>query len=337
VLYGFAFVCLGAPAAVFVILLAHLVEWLRYRYVWYIQCFNIASFTIVVSFAELVYRLLNPGWTPFTMRGALTILPTLVLFTGLNHLLVGVAIQFARGQNLAESGVFGWITLLLDLGLLSIGAVAALLWLVNPYTIILVFFQVYLLYSALRVPALQRQVETDPKTGLFNARYFSEKLKDELARAQRFARPLTLVMADLDLLREVNNKYGHLAGDGILKGIAQLLKEAGSDYDLVARFGGEEFALLLPETTLFEAQSRVEALRRVIEATAFPVSTHLPALKVTMSFGLAECRERTLSGDDLIARADVALYQAKRNGRNQVCIFADEQNPITNPSLAPLA
>jgi len=337
VLYGFAFVCLGAPAAVFVILIAHLVEWLRYRYVWYIQCFNIASFTIVVSCAAWVYQCLNPGWTPFTMRGALAILPTLVLFTGLNHLLVGVAIQCARGQNLAESGVFGWIPLLLDLGVLSLGAVAALLWLVNPYTLILVFFQMYLLYSALRVPALQRQVETDPKTGLFNVRYFNEKLKEELARAQRFERPLTLVMADLDLLREVNNKYGHLAGDGVLQGIAQLLKEASGDYDLVARFGGEEFALLLPETPIYAAQMRVEALRRVIEAAAFPVATHLPALKVTMSFGLAECRERTLSGEDLIARADIALYQAKRNGRNQVCLFADTPHSVTNPSFAPVA
>jgi diguanylate cyclase (GGDEF)-like protein len=336
ILYGFAFVFLGAPAALFVILSAHLVEWIRYRYVWYIQCFNIASFTIVVSIAEFVYALLNPGWTAVTFRGALAILLVLVLFTGLNHLLVGVAIHLARGQSLGESGVFGLMTLMLDFGLLSMGAMAALIWVVNPYAITFVFFQVYLLYNALRVPALQRQVETDPKTGLFNARYFTEKLNDELVRAQRFKRPLTLVMADLDLLREVNNKYGHLAGDVVLNGVANILKEAGRDYDLVARFGGEEFALLMPETTVLEAQIVVEETRRVIEAAEFTVSTNSTPLKVTMSFGVAECREKVLSGDDLILCADLAVYQAKLNGRNQVCIFTDEQSAISNSTFAQL-
>ncbi|MFN8490570.1 MAG: diguanylate cyclase [Caldilineaceae bacterium] len=273
-----------------------------------------------------MYGWLNPSWLPLTFAGALSILGALALFTGLNHLLVGLVVVLARGQKLTESGVFGRMTLLLDFGLLCLGAIAALIWLVNPATIILIFVLAYLLYNALRVPALQRQVETDPKTGLLNARHFTEKLKEELARAQRFGRPLTVVMADLDLLREVNNKYGHLAGDVVLKGVAQILKEAGRDYDMTARFGGEEFAILMPETSLLEAQIFVEEMRHQIEEARFTVSTSPTPINVTMSFGVAEGHDQDKSIEDLLHRADIAVYQAKQNGRNQVCVFSEEQN-----------
>ena len=336
ILYGFAFILLGAPATLLIILIAHLVEWIWHRYPWYIQTFNIASFAVVVSFSGFVYVLLNPEWTPLTFQGALAVLLAMAVFTGFNHLLVGLVIQLARGQSLAESGVFGIMTLLIDSGSLSLGAVAALLWLVNPYAIVLVFFVTYLLHSALKVPALQRQVETDPKTELFNARHFTEKLKEELARAQRFDRPLIVVMADLDLLREVNNKYGHLAGDIVLKGVADILKESSRDYDLAARFGGEEFAILMPETTLLEAQLFIEEMRFLIETAEFVVSTSATPIKVKMSFGIRECCAKDLSSDDLIHRADIAVYQAKLNGRNQVCIFTSEKNENGNlPVAAP--
>ena len=326
ILYGFVFVFFGAPATILVILFAHLVEWGWHRYSWYIQCFNITSFVLVVSVVGFVYGWLNPAWLPLTSAGAISILGALAIFTGLNHLLVGLVIQLARGQKLTESGVFGWMTLLLDFGLLCLGAIAALIWLVNPATIMLIFVLAYLLYTALRVPALQRQAETDPKTGLLNARHFTEKLKEELARAQRFGRPLTVVMADLDLLREVNNKYGHLAGDVVLKGVAQILKESSRDYDLPARFGGEEFAILMPETSILEAQFFVEEMRRLIEEARFTVSTSPTPIQITMSFGIAEGHDKDKSIEDLIHRADVAVYQAKQNGRNQVCVFSEEQS-----------
>ncbi|MCX6045176.1 MAG: GGDEF domain-containing protein [Chloroflexi bacterium] len=328
IVYGFAFVLLGTPATLLVILFAHLVEWVWYHYAWYIQTFNIASFAIVITIVGLLYQLLNPSWTPLTLRGTVAILLAMALFTGLNHLLIGFVIQLARGQSLVESGVFGRMTLLIDSGALSLGAVAALLWLVNPYAIVLVCFVAYLLHSGLRVPALQRQAETDPKTGLFNTRYFTAKLNEELARAQRFNRPLTLVMADLDLLREVNNRYGHLAGDIVLKGVADILKSSSRDYELVARFGGEEFSILMPETSVLEAQIFVEEMRSLIECAEFSVSTNTTPLKVTMSFGIAEWQAKDQSVDALIYRADVAVYQAKMNGRNQVCVFASEQETI---------
>jgi len=177
---------------------------------------------------------------------------------------------------------------------------------------------------------VQQPAETDPKIGLFNARHFTEKLQEEFARAQRFDRPLMVVMADLDLLREVNSQYGHLAGDIVLKGVANILQESSRDYDLTARFGAEEFAILMPETTLLEAQIFIEETRSLIEAAEFAVSTSATPIKVTMSFGIAECRTMDQSIDDLIHRAEVAVYQAKLNGRNQVASFAGEKNEAWN-------
>lgn len=336
IVVGFALVLLGAPAALIVIIVAHIAEWIWHRYVWYIQTFNIASFAIVVSIAGAVYQWINPGWTPLGLQGALAILVTMALFTILNHLLVGIVIQLARGQSLAESGVFGFMTLMLDFGLLSMGTAAVLIWMVNPYAVVMVIFFAYLLRNGLMVPALQRQVETDPKTGLFNTRHFMEKINEEFARAHRFDRPLTLVMSDLDLLREINNNYGHLAGDVVLKGVADILKYSSRDYDLVARFGGEEFAILMPETSLVEACLFIEEIRHKIENAEFTVLTSATPIKVTMSFGIAQFQWHDKRVDELIHRADMAVYQAKQGGRNRVCVFEPAfESVATGSTTAP--
>src|SRR5918999_1480833 len=125
----------------------------------------------------------------------------------------------------------------------------------------------------LAAPKLEAEARVDPKTGLFNARHFGQALNEELTRAARFDRPLSLIMADLDLLREINNTYGHLAGDAVLKGIAEVFRALLRHYDVPARFGGEEFSILLPETSPEEAMEIAERIRRAVAQRRFDVET----------------------------------------------------------------
>ena len=183
----------------------------------------------------------------------------MMVFTLINHFLVGMVLWFVRQESLAKSGVMKFFPLMLDFTFWAIGASAALIWRIEPIAVVLVLIPLYLLYSTLKVPALERKTEVDPKTGLFNAEYFASNLKSELNRANRFDRPMTVVMADLDLLRNINNTYGHLAGDEVLIGVANIIKDNVREYDIVARFGGEEYAILMPETRPAEAFPRIEA------------------------------------------------------------------------------
>jgi hypothetical protein len=157
--YGFAFVMLGAPAAVVVILVAHAVEWIRYKYPWYIQLFNMGSYTVAITMAGFVSQVLNPGDTPMTLTGAVGSLLAAVAFTFLNHLMVGLVVKLARGESFVESGVFGFLSLIMDFTMFGMGAASALLWRVNPVAITFNLIPLYLFYNALKVPALQRQVE----------------------------------------------------------------------------------------------------------------------------------------------------------------------------------
>jgi diguanylate cyclase (GGDEF)-like protein/putative nucleotidyltransferase with HDIG domain len=331
VVYGFALISLGAPGAMLVILVAHLVEWITHGYAWFIQTFNIASFAIGVTVAGLVYGLIGAGQEPITMLGTVAIVFSAALFTLINHLMVGMAIKLARGLSLAQSGVLDTLMLSVDFGMLCLGAAGALIWLVNPYAIILVGLLAILLQNVLRVPLLQRQSETDPKVGLYNSRYFAKAVEQELDRANRFGRPLTVVMADLDLLRRVNNVYGHLAGDAVLKGVARILQDSTREYDTVARFGGEEFAILMPETTAEEALIAVEAIRTKIEQAEHTVATSVSPIKATMSFGLASRNGRDISADELIHRADLATFEAKQDGRNCARIYGSWASQAGTP------
>jgi diguanylate cyclase (GGDEF)-like protein/putative nucleotidyltransferase with HDIG domain len=322
--YGVTFMLLGAPATLFVILVSHLVEWAWYKYPWYIQLFNIANYAIAVSAAGLVYQLINPAPYASSLYAALACLASLAIFTFLNHTFVGLVIWLARGQNFSQSGVFGSLTLMIDFTLIGLGTATAVIWGINPYMTLFSLIPIYLIYSTLQVPALQRQTEVDSKTKLYNAGYFAKALEKELDRATRFERPLSVVLGDLDLLRNINNTYGHLAGDVVLIGVAEILQKHFRGYDLVARFGGEEFAILMPETTPQEAFPRIEAVREAIEAAEFNVTTSVTPIKATISFGVAGRNGVQKSAEEIVHDADATLYHAKLVGRNATCIYSQD-------------
>ncbi len=335
VVYGFAFLQLGAPGLVFVILVSHIVEWVKHRYTWFIQSFNIAQF-VIAAVAATVAQAWVRAMAPTPVADTVALLGAIVAFTGVNHFFVGLVVKLARRQSFRESGVFDRLPLAIDFTLFGIGATSAIIWSFNPFAVVLAVVPLYLIYTTLRLPALQRQTQVDAKTGLFNSRYFSQALEGELARADRFDRPLTVVMADLDLLRNINNSYGHLAGDACLIAVADILKTLVRDYDVVARFGGEEFAIMLPETTPEQAFPRIEAIRAAIEAARVNVSTSPVPLRVTMSFGISGRTHFGQTAETLIHTADLSVYQAKLSGRNRICRLETDQEGPSPSGQTPL-
>jgi diguanylate cyclase (GGDEF)-like protein/putative nucleotidyltransferase with HDIG domain len=322
--YGFTFVLLGTPATIIVITASNLIEWIWNRPAWYIQAFNTSCYIVVIYLASLAYSAINPGGELNSVSAVLAIAITMAIFTLLNHLMVGVIVWLARGENFSKSGVFDSLPLMIDLTLLCFGASMVSVWNYNHFALGLFLLPLYLIYGTLRVPSLERQTETDSKTGLFNHGYFIQQLNNELARANRFERPLSIIMADLDLLRNINNTYGHLAGDAVLIGIASIFKQAVREYDVVARFGGEEFSVLMPETTVEDAFERAEKIRQIIENTEFTIPTSVSPIRTTISIGIAG-RERTnQSGQEIIHNADTTLYHSKLKGRNQTYAYADD-------------
>lgn len=336
ILYSFALIAYGIPFALLVMFISNIVEWLYRKYPWYIQSFNIASYAIVLQCTGLFYDWVSPSHTLASPINILGVISSVFLFTLLNHLSVGVVIWLARGENFSKSGIFGFLPLMIDFTLLAMGSITALIWNINPLAIILTIIPLYLIYNTLRVPALERQSQMDSKTGLFNARYFANAMKTELTRANRFDRPLTLVMGDLDLLRNINNSYGHLAGDQVLIGVANILKAATREYDVVARFGGEEFSILIPEANPEDVFLRVEAIRQAIEETEFIVSTSVTPIRITMSFGVAGRETFSQTANDIVHNTDVALYHAKSKGRNCTYIYSnlDYEGFIPNNDMA---
>ncbi len=156
----------------------------------------------------------------------------------------------------------------------------------------------------------------DGLTGVNNKRFLLETLEREIPRARRHERPLTLVMMDIDHFKNINDTYGHLAGDYVLKEQAQLVKSRLRPDDVLGRYGGEEFAILLPETALEGGVAIAEELRSMIQDHSF--SFEQEKIQVTMSMGLAQL-EDGWDVPSFIKQADERLYAAKREGRNRVC------------------
>jgi two-component system, cell cycle response regulator len=158
---------------------------------------------------------------------------------------------------------------------------------------------------------------TDGLTKLHNHRHFQDELVRAFEESQRYHRPLSLVIADIDFFKKVNDTYGHAVGDEVLKCVARMFQDSIRSTDLAARYGGEEFTIMLPETSLDDACAFAEKLRALIEE--MPVRTQAGELHVTISLGVATVpRSRIHTPKELIVAADRALYRAKKSGRNQV-------------------
>ena len=165
----------------------------------------------------------------------------------------------------------------------------------------------------------------DALTNLNNRRQFELRLGQEIATTKRQNNPLCAMMIDIDFFKKVNDTYGHASGDAVLKGVASIIKSALRESDIPSRYGGEEFAILLPYTHIQEAQIVGERLRKAVEASPIPINTEdseVKSINITISMGLAEFNNDE-TGEELFERADKALYEAKESGRNRVCINND--------------
>jgi diguanylate cyclase (GGDEF)-like protein/putative nucleotidyltransferase with HDIG domain len=312
---------LAPPLAVLIPIAQHVPEWLKKRQPWYIGTFNIFNYTLTIlaTLAANRWVLERHGLIPnANLRIAAAALAACIVYVLVNHSLLAAMFGLGRGISVAESGLFTSESISAELVLAALGVGVATFWHSNPWLIPLALAPLVVINRSLAVPALQMEARIDPKTGLFNARHFGAALADELTRAQRFDRPLSLMMADLDLLREVNNNYGHLAGDAVLRGIADVFRQELRHYDVPARFGGEEFSILLPETTSEQALEIAERIRRALADLRFDVETSSEPIQATVSIGVASFPADGRLGNELIHQADLAVYRAKLQGRNRV-------------------
>ncbi|RME24721.1 MAG: sensor domain-containing diguanylate cyclase [Deltaproteobacteria bacterium] len=175
------------------------------------------------------------------------------------------------------------------------------------------------LVNAMQYEKLERMATTDALTGLLNRRRFFEILDEETAKALRYERPLGLIMCDVDHFKSINDTYGHPMGDEVLKRVARVLGQEARATDRVCRIGGEEFAVVLPETDYTGAAHLAERFRQEIAAQRF---THEgKEFSVTLSLGICVLPEHATHKEQLVQRADLALYQAKHGGRNRVVVY----------------
>jgi diguanylate cyclase (GGDEF)-like protein len=198
----------------------------------------------------------------------------------------------------------------------------------------------YLLKSELSASLLQRTIRYaiertrllnevralarhDHLTGLLSRREFDRLLKEELVRCQRYGHRLALAFIDIDYFKQINDKYGHATGDAALRWVSSLLLGCVRDTDRAARYGGDELAVLLPETDAAGARVLAERLRGRVEAGTFPAAEGEAAAPVKLSLSIGVVSQAGLQvSDDIVERADAALYEAKRLGRNQVVTAA---------------
>ena len=296
-------------------------EWMRERYPLPIEISNVANYTLSAlaawGMADLI-RFHETTIASSDARFAVAGLAACAAFVVANHIIVALTLHFVRGHDFEATGVFTLDSVSIDLVLSLLGLTLASFWIWDPWLAFAAIAPLLVVHRSMSIPQLQEEARVDPKTGLYNARYFAATLETEIARAQRFDRPMAVIMADLDLLREINNEYGHLAGDGVLRGVAEVFRSQLRHYDVPARFGGEEFSILLPETEAADAYEIAERIRREVAISRFEVETADVPLRATVSVGVAAYPEDGLDANQLVHSADLAVYRAKLHGRNRV-------------------
>ena len=301
---------------VVVCVVQHGPEWLRQRYPWFIQSFNIANVVLSGLAAWTVRAVLARDGVHIGVSAAtsevLVACAAAVTCVLVNHAVLARMLRVARGYDLSASGLFSLDGLIADgvVAAVGVGIAFALLhsWALAP----VVALPLVLIQRALALPTLREQALTDHKTGLLNSRGIDQRARSEFARARRLGHPMSVLLCDVDDLREINNRFGHLQGDAALVMVAAAFRNELRQYDLCARFGGDEFLVVLPETT--EAAAMLVAQRIQVWLDEHPIATREGMRAVGVSIGAASLRDEETQIGDLIARADAAMYGEKRAG-----------------------
>ncbi|MBW8484201.1 sensor domain-containing diguanylate cyclase [Actinomadura parmotrematis] len=268
-----------------------------------------------------------PGWVVEGWPGIPLAVACAALFAVLNTLIVAVAAHAAGPEATWRDVLWNRESLTLDVVELCVGVLVTVTSALALGMLALALPPVVLLQRSLMHQQLQAAARTDAKTGLLNAAAWQREADTELSRAQRTHDPLALLLIDIDHFKRVNDTYGHLVGDQVLVGVASTLLGQLRDYDMVGRFGGEEFVVLLPGADTVEACRVAERLRGRVRRLAVPAEDG--TVGVTISVGVALFRMHGGDLIELLAAADLALYRAKQSGRDRVCL------PALDDSRAP--
>lgn len=292
------------------------------------RVFTVASISLPYAAVSVLFR-----WFPSSFAGshlgtglhaltwALAVAACEAIAGRLQHFLVVGAVKLTDPKTPLLRVDLSWQALECDFLKVDLGVLITMAVALSQALVIVAIPLVFLVRRFLEHPVLVAQSRVDSKTGLLNVSTWETEAEVELARSKRTRNPVALVLVDIDHFKRVNDTYGHLVGDRVLKAIANALTSQSRDYDRVGRFGGEEFVLLLAQTGQDDACKIAERLRGYVASLAIPIEDRpdAPTLKVTISIGVtATARGESYELTDLLAAADSAMYAAKQAGRNQV-------------------
>ncbi|MFL1382204.1 GGDEF domain-containing protein, partial [Nocardiopsis protaetiae] len=250
--------------------------------------------------------------------GVLVALVCCMMFTLLNACAVTLAIRASSGTKRKPPPMWDREVLMVDAAEVCMGIVVAVLANISLFLLPIALPPLLLLQRSLLYQQLQTAARTDPKTGLLNAPTWEQEASIEIARARASRNRSAVLIIDIDHFKRVNDTHGHLFGDQVLMGVATTISHQLRQSDLLGRFGGEEFVVLLPGSDVGEAWHAAERLR--VEVGCMEIEVDKLKVTVTVSVGLAVVGEHGNDLVELLTAADLALYRAKETGRNRVCL-----------------
>jgi diguanylate cyclase (GGDEF)-like protein len=303
----------------------------------YRRVFNSAALGLAGAAASATFHLAVPQASQVSLGGShawltrpvaiATAVACAVLFAVLNAGIVAFAVHLADPEASLAKALWDRESLLLDLTETCVGILVAVTCALSFLLLLVALPPVILLQRSLMHQQLAAAARTDPKTGLLNATAWQREADAEVTRALRSGAPLSLLLVDVDHFKQVNDSHGHLIGDDVLRALATELRQQVRESDVVGRFGGEEFTVLLPRTDGDGACRIAERLRT--SAGQLSVAAEDVMIRVTVSIGVAILGQHGNDLFELLAAADLALYRAKDAGRNQVRLYAPRQQPGT--------
>ncbi len=308
-------------------------QWRVHRGVVHRRVFGAAAVGLAYGSASVVFHALpasvggtSPGSPAHAVRWTVAVAGCDIVAWIVNNSLIAVALKVSNPAAQVSGVVFGREELFGDFVQFCLGVVVTVVVAVNPVLLAFAAPSVLLQRRFMMHAQLLSRTRIDPKTGLLNATEWERQASVEVARAARTSTPLAVALVDIDHFKQVNDTYGHLAGDEVLLAITAMFRDHLREYDTAGRFGGEEFVLLLPGAARDDARGIAERLRAHIAGLPVPLRSRPGArgVDVTVSIGVA-----TFGGSgpcalaDLLTAADTALYSAKDAGRNRVRVITD--------------